>query len=950
MKKLSLKVSLCPELNGRILIILIFFCSTSGWAQNSVSKIIEKRNNINFSFSESMPVLDSVMAQRSVSLGDLIQGQISNVKVTRTDGAPGAAVDIIIRGGTSVRGDFQPLYILDGIMLNPSQSDVANAWTTEDKTDYQAGQDLLWSINTQDIESIQVLKDASATALYGSRGANGVIIIKTKVRSEGKREINWSSNISLSTLSRKQDLLSGTEFKNYYRELTGTECIASGDEIDWQKNIFRPAVSHNHNLNISGSVRRTSYYVSLMANQKTGLVSGTNSLDLGLRVNLNQVISPMVSMGIRTLVARNQTNMTQSTSLLGGSSLITALSAIPFENMGENPYSWRDDYNDDSYTWRVIPQGYFDFNFTPWLKANVTAGMDYVNKERYRWMGKNIEKGALENARAGHSWMQTMMYNVSADVTFTKQFGTHWLQVIAGGELFGDDGIKLSNYASGFAIQTLKAKAINFASRAANPIYIYNSSTTYVGYGLANYKYRNLFDVQVGVRGDYLDEYDKSMRSYPFSNLKFNVIQNRPGYINSFSLKGGWGITGKNELIPYSIMNDITLGDASLFIPYEDALSFKGRLLTRMSQFNAGFDTELINSRIKLSGQFYAGKTKDRFDVHDFRKPLLVETADNTGAVISQSVPYDKIYWRKDIKMDKWGFEAAISAVAIENENVTWTIGANIGLDRSKITDCGLSETSPSLGATGEKGFVGRTVSGVSDVGVTAYVNGKAPGVFYGYMTQGIITEDHVLLAPPFEGVRLKVGDPKYVDVNKDGTVDVNDKVVIGNPNPDFIFGLNTNVRYKKWSFQVRFDGSVGNDVLNLNKVILDNVSGKNNVTVGAYEDAYRVSSSGERIGNRPMIGAQLLDQISDRMIEDGSFLRLSTFSVEYDVPLSSKVRNYLSGLKVNFMGSNLLVLTKYKGFDPDFNSFGGDWSRKGIDLGAYPGARTFSLGFVAKF
>lgn len=950
MKKQSFKISYLVGRVSKILIIFIFVCTTPLKSQTFVQKIIEKRNSIDFSSAESTPTLNSVMAQRSVSLGEMIQGQISNVKVSRTDGAPGGTLNMTIRGGASVRGDFQPLYILDGIMLNAPQSDVANAWTIEDKTDYQIGQDLLWSINSQDIESIQVLKDASATALYGSKGANGVIIIKTKVGSEKKKEINWSSNIGVSTLSKKQNLLSGADFKNYYNELTGQEFIASGKEIDWQKNVFKPVISHNHNLSISGSVRRTNYYVSLMANQKAGLVSGTHSLDLGLRINLNQVISPLVSMGIRALVARNQTNMTQSTSLLGGSSLTFKLSAVPFDNMDENPYSWRDDYSDDSYTWRVVPQGYFDFNFTPWLKANVTAGMDYVNKERYRWMGKKIEKGALEDGRAGHSWMQTMMYDISANITFTKQFGKHWLQLIASGELFGDDGIKLSNYASGFAIQTLKADAINFASRAANPIYLKNNSTTYMGSGLANYRYGELFDVQVGVRGDYLNEYDKTMRSYPFVNLKFNIVQNRSGYLNFFAIKGGWGISGKNELVPYSIMDNITLGDASLFIPYEDALYFKGRLLTNMNQFNIGLDTELINNRIKLFAQFYTGTTRDRFDVYDFREPRVIETSDNTGAVISQMVPYDKIYWRRDIEMDKWGIDASVSAVAIKNKNVSWTIDANIGLDRSKIAHCGLAPTHPVLGATGKQGFTGKTVSGISDIGATAYIEGQAPGLFYGYMTQGIITEEHVLLAPPFDGMRLKIGDPKYVDVNNDGTVDVNDKVVIGNPNPDFIFGLNTNVRYKRWSFQARFDGSVGNDILNLNKVIFDNVSGYNNVTNHAYNHAYRISSTGKGLGDQPMIGAQLLEQISDRMVEDGSFFRLSTLSIEYDIPLSKKVRSYLNGLKVSFMASNLFVLTKYTGFDPDVNSFGGDWSRRGIDLGAYPAARTFSLGFMAKF
>ncbi len=212
-------------------------------------------------------------------------------------------------------------------------------------------------------------------------------------------------------------------------------------------------------------------------------------------------------------------------------------------------------------------------------------------------------------------------------------------------------------------------------------------------------------------------------------------------------------------------------------------------------------------------------------------------------------------------------------------------------------------------------------------------------------MTQGVITEDHVLLAPPFDGVRLEAGDPKYIDVNEDGTADVNDKVVIGNPNPDFIFAFNTALKYKAWTFKARLDGSVGNDVLNLNRVVLADVSKVNNVYADSFEKAYRNGS-----GELPAVGAQLLDQISDRMVENGSFVRLSNLSIGYDIPLNEPFKKYLHGLTVSIMADNLFVITKYSGFDPDVNSFGGDWSRRGIDLGAYPRARTFSLGFVAKF
>ncbi len=891
------------------------------------------QSSLKFTSQGESVVIDPAMAQRDVTLGELLQGRISNVKVTTADGAPGEAFDITVRGASSIRGDFQPLFILDGVMINSSQLDVENAWAQVDNVDYQAVQNMLWSINTEDVESIEVLKDASATAIYGSRGANGVIIIKTKSGSKNNRDITWTTNMGISTLARKQDLLSGNDYKNYYKELTGNNFVTSGQEKDWQKEVFRPAFSNNNNLSLAGTIRKTNYYVSLMSNLKNGLVPGTDELDLGLRTNLDQNISSMVNVGVRFLVSYNKTNMTQSTYLLGGSSLVADLGAVPFDENGENPVSWKDGYSDESNSWRVIPQAYFNFTFNPFLKANITGGVDYVDKTRYRWMGREIDRGRLENGRAGHAWLQTTLYNLSANVSYDRIFNVkHRVKAAVGGELFADEGIKLGNYLSDFSIQVLQAKAINFASYAANPIYTKNSSTTYAGYGRVNYNFDNLIEVALGSRADYLVDFDKSAQAYPFANIRWNVFEKKDAAINKLSIHGGWGVSGKNELVPYALMNNISLGDPSLFIPYENALSFTGRIEARLEQFNAGFDAQFLNKRIRFSGLFFTGNTNDRFDVYNFK-----DTDDD-------------IYWRKTLEMDKWGLEASIFAIPIKNDNLTWTIDANIGMERSKVTNCGMQANASNLGWTGAKGFTGRSVDGLSDLGVTAYIEGHAPGVFYGYMTQGVITEEHVLLTPPFDGVHLRVGDPKYIDMNGDGSVDSNDKVIIGNPNPDFIFGINSNLKYKQWSFGIHIDGSVGNDVLNLNKVQLENVGKTYNVTNDAYKDAYRISASGNATGSLPMVGAQLLEQVSNRMVEDGSYVRLSNLSVGYDILLNEKMKTYFNGLTVNFMASNLLMLTKYNGFDPVVNSFAGDWSRQGIDLGAYPQTRTFSLGFVAKF
>ena len=908
--------------------------------------IIQSQNKFNFSSQVDLDNM-SGMINQNVTLGELLQGQVANVQVSASDGSPGAAVDINIRGGSSIVGDFQPLYVLDGVILSSSNLDVANPWSTEDKGDYQNIQNMLWNIKVSDIASIDVLKNTSATAIYGSRGANGVIVIKTKTGSKLNKEISWSSNAGISTLMQKQKLLSGPDYKNYYQQLIGNSFVENGIEKDWQNEIFVPAFSNNHNLSIAGMLRRTNYYISFNTNQNFGIVLGTNSTDYALRTNLEQIISPFVKIGARFLISQNGTNMTQSTTLIGSNSLTTSVYAVPFEAEGENPLNWRDDYRDQSSTWRIIPQGYFNFTISPWLTAKILGGIDYIEKTRFRWMGNQIEKGALENGRAGHSWLQSKRYNISTNLIYDRTFENHRVKFEMGGELMANNEIKLSNYASDFAIQVLKAKAINFASFASNPIYTKINSSTYAGYGVINYYFQDLVEFQFGSRGDHLIDFDKSMQAYPFVNSRVNLLKEKTGNITSFSLHGGWGISGKNELYPYLELNNITLNDPSLFIPFEQALSFVGRIDSKTNQFNVGFDVGFVDNRLKLSAQLYAGNTTDKIDIHDFRTPEVIETVDDFGIINSTLKPYDKIYWRKNLELQKWGIEVTFSAIPIKTNSLSWNITSNFGLNRIKMLNTGLPDTSPDLGYTHGRGFVGRSVSGLSNVGATAFIQGYTPGVFYGYKTQGVITDDHVLLTPPFEGLRLSVGDPKYIDLNNDGTVDANDKVVIGNPNPDLIFGINNILNYNKLFIQMRIDGVVGNDVLNLNKLISENVSTLQNVSFEAYREAYSTVSE---MGTKPKIGAEVLDQISDRMIEDGSFIRLSNITVGYKIPLNNEILESLRELNVNLMISNAFVLSKYSGYNPDVNSYAGDWSRRGIDMGAFPSARTFSFGFTAKF
>lgn len=930
---------------GKLALLLIFCIThTTLHAQNNVINSPLEKGGENIR-------TDSLMMQRGLTIGDILKGRSSGVNVINSDGAPGAAFNILIRGGSSLRGNKQPTYILDGVFINPAQIETPNSWGSVDGTDYQSLQNMLWSLNTSDIESIQILKDASATAIYGSKGANGIIIINTKTGSKKEKEVSWTSNMGVSSASRKINFLSPAEYKNYYQTLTGNAFNDNGlNGTDWQREILKAGFTHNHAFSMRGSMRRTDYYVSLTGSQQSGIIPGTGSADLGLRANINQLISPRVKTTAKFAFFRNSTSMTQSTYLLGGSSLTHDFGAVPFSGSGQNPLGWVADYDDNAVSWRAIPQAALSAVIADGISLDISGGVDFINKVRFRWMGNQIDKGALDNSRAGRSELSATSYNADAILKVDKKFGNHNLLLRTGAQYFGENFTAISNYGADFSIYSLRAKGISFASRSANAIYDNSTSSTIGGLFNFNYKYSNKYELEGGIRADYLINFNTGY--YPslkgiwnISEENFWKQQLEGSFVGKTSVHAGWGVSGKNEITSFSNIEKYSLNYGTLWIPFEQMFYFTPRLETNINEFHTGFDLSLLDERIQIGAKYYQSTLQDMLSVYNFRPDYYAYEYDGDGKQINKTlITFNDLHWQNNIRMQKLGVEGYVNALVVKNNSFTWKINVNFAVDRTKITDCGLPEWN-TLGMTGRAGFTGSSISGTEQLGVTAFVNGSAPNVFYGYKTQGIVGEEHVNMVPPFKGQKLQIGDPKYIDTNNNGQVEETDKVIIGNPNPDLTFGINNTFTFGKITLNVLFDGMLGNDILNLNLVSWDNVSGTTNVLSSTYENRW---ISGSTYGKSPRVGATGLTDISDRMIEDGSFLRLSNISASY--PLNVDKINWLSSLDISLYASNLFVITGYSGYSPDVNSFAGNWSLRGIDAGAYPQARTLSVGFTAKF
>lgn len=925
------------------LIVLLLLAVMLSKAQEQNNAALWKKDAL-FSRVGVSIIPDSVLALKNATIVDLLKGKLAGVKASSADGAPGAAIDIAIRGINSVRGDNQPLIIVDGVLLNPANMDILNSWRVLDGLDYQSDQNLLWGLNSENIAEINILKNASAAALYGSKGANGVVIIKTKNGNKKNVELKWSSNIAVSSLAKRMDVLSPEQYSVYQTKLGSTFDATGLLTADWQNDTFRNAISNNHNLTLSGTVRSTSYNLSLFYGDDEGIIKGTYAKNFGIRVNLDQKLNEKIVFGTRILLANNSVSMTQSNSYIGAGGLTNKLSAAPFEGVNENAGSWLKGYDDDVEAWRMVPNMFLNMQLTPSLNLIINTGADYIKKNRLRWMGTEIDRGQISNARAGLSDLSALQYNADASVAFNRYFNQlHQFQLNLTAGYFGNENIATTTQSSDFFTSSLRAKGINLGAKMVGPIYNKNMSSTAHASFSGLYNYKDIYELKGGVRADYLLDYDDQPTYYPYVQAKWNLAKEsfmKSLNLNNLSLKGGYGVSGTNAVDMYSEAGKFTLGQSTLWVPFETSLNYRTRLQTQKREFNIGLETSLIDNRLTFEINYYKGTTDDALSAYNFSAPEKIKNLDNTITYIEPV----KHFWQNKMILDKQGIEGVVTILLVKTKDITWSASANFAVDRSLVIESG---STSELGMTGANGFKGATIGVLAGnaVNATAFVDGRAPGVFYGYLTQGIVGTEHEALTPPLKGQRLKAGDIKYIDISGDGQVDENDKVVIGNPNPDFIFGFNSSFRYKRWSASCNFDGSVGNDVLNLNLLDLENLNGSNNVSLAAYNNSW---VSGSIINKTPKIGSSSLNEITDRLVEDGSFLRLSALTASYDFPLkSSKI---LSNLSINLMAANLFTITGYSGYNPDVNSFSGNWSFRGIDSGAYPIARSFSLGLIAKF
>ena len=909
-------------------------------------------------------------AARATSFDKMLQGKAAGITVSTGSAAPGGSVSVRIRGTSSLRGNNSPLYVIDGNIvsglgdtMNPMSAGQGGGNSRAEE------QNPLASISPQDIESIEVLKDASATAIYGSQGANGVILITTKRGSTGKPSVMVSANTTFSTLAREIPMLDSygyLDFRNAPEFLgeDGTKITMDGYEpVNWQKKSTRLGVSQNYRASVSGKTQKTAYYLAAGYSDQQGVIRKTGVDKYDFRFNLEQDINDYITLKSNSSFATINTAMTSGTDKLANTRTSIVRHMISFKPLigaGQDEYTeydedvtspeaWFTDYDDDSQENTFNTNLTFDVKPLKWLTVRLKGGMIYRRKERSMWFGKMTSIGAQTNGKAGVAELTSRSYNTEALLMVNHQFNKKHRINGTLGVVYDKKSVKQTSMTGeDFFTGDLRYDGISMAAKPYPYVYSKVGEQLFSVLGRAIYSYADRYVMTATFRADGSSKFDKNNRFSYFPSFALAWRVNQEEFMKKFEqisnlkLRLGWGQVGNQAIAPYQTLSSYN----NVIAAKPDGTSEPGLVPALIpnpdlkwetsEQYNVGVDLGLFNQRLTFTVDAYMKHTKD----------LLQQIA------LPSAAGY-KTMWINNGKIENKGIELSVEAVPFTTKHWNWTVGGNIALAKNTIKELGMAPADFGM-LKNECGYWGENVGNntYTKFPGNAFLVGRSIGLFMGYQTNGIMQEAEYnsseYQANPLviNGSQIVAGDVKYVDQNGDRVIDDKDRVVIGNPNPKFTYAFNTSLSYKNWTLDMNFNGVYGNDIINAN--LIDETDVKN-ANLNVRKEAFYQAWTPQNMSNTyPRLKYEPKGVLNDRYIESGSYLKLSQISLSY--LMKFKKSKVIQSLTLNATAGNVFTLTSYSGFDPDVNTFGNDVDRMGIDLTSYPSARNFTFGVIANF
>lgn len=902
------------------------------------------------SVTGSMSKLDaSELSDMPVSqIGEKLQGKFSGVQINQANGEPNGGLVIRVRGAASINGGNEPLVVIDGF---PTTSGLA-------------------SISPDEIENITVLKDAASASLYGSRAANGVILVTTKSAkgvSAGKPHIDFSAYFGIDKVSNqgRPDLMNAQEFaqfkKEYYEDqalyegYTGgvPECYqnpqAIGKGTDWFDILLQDAITQNYNLGLSAAGEKFKSAVNINYNAKEGIILNTYSNRFAARANNVYEASDRVSFGLN--VSGSYT-IGQLTDGLGGGRYIIGSAMLmdpqlKYKNddgtypiaytqpgMFANPnyYLVLTQRQNPSKTFRGTVNAYTDIKIIDGLKYRLSANADLANNSRSNWI-PSTANGAMfsappQPATGSYHTSNYVNWLLENTLTYNKTIANdHNLDILVGYTTQKNTQENARIDASDYPDDELPwfGAAI---TRTGNSDADKWGSWAMISYlGRLNYDYKEKYILSVAFRRDGCSRFGSNAKFANFPSVSVGWIASDEPFMEKYDkvshlkLRGSYGLVGN-----YNIGNYTYLASVGSYNYVTDGSITAGRALSRIGnneltwettkQMDFGVDLGLFNDRVFLVYDYYRKWTD--------------------GLLYQIDIPYSSGFSNIQSNIGEfhfWGHE-----ISLETKNMVgafkWNTQINVSIDRNKAAKLGTNDTP--IGGFNNQEDYNRTAVG------------KPLGMFYGYVYDGVFMTEAEYEAGPKHASSM-VGTVRMKDLNGDNKIDMDDRTYIGNPNPDFTFGITNEFSWRNFDASLLLTGSVGNDIIDGTLEWTENIDGVFNVHKGVANRWRSVDNPGDGQVPRTRTGTtELFRYTNSRWVSNGSYLRVKNLTVGYTIPI--KKNPYVKGLCIYASGQNLLTWTGYKGMNPEVSGKGASGLYQGVDNTAYPVARTFSLGVNVKF
>ncbi len=887
----------------------------------------------------------------NASVDQMMLGRAAGVQISQSSSAPGGGLSIRIRGASSLNASNEPLYVIDGFPIDNSANLTSGG--AAEVSENQSPNNPLNSLNPADIESIEILKDASATAIYGSRGANGVVMITTKKGKSGKMTVTYDVYSGVQTVAKTIDVLSTSEYINAINDLSqeqGNAPVFSDQDISnigngnfWQDQIFKSAPITSHNISVGGGNENTSVYASFNYFDQEGVVKNSGIKKYTGRINVDSKIGEKAKIGLNfnTSLIKDNNNIDGIQTNENAGPIYSSLLYDPTETIYNddgtfsqsanltvnNPVTLINGILSQNESNRTFGNAYLNYEFTDQLSGKFNFGTDRQTSRRDIYNSTQTIRGSAANGIANINVLERSNYLFEYTMNYNKIFNEDHNITVLGGVTYQKFSLKnFYGNISGFPSDDIGTNNLELGDTNTDQLGSRTEENTLLSYlGRVNYNLFNKFLLTGSIRADGSSRFGENNKYGYFPSFAFGWKLNEEEFIpelfSQLKLRASWGLTGNQEIGNYNSQltfqsgPNVVLGNSVLGSVIPSRKANNDLKWETTEQFNIGIDAAMLNGRISATLDYFSKNTKDLL----FNLPLPL--ASGYASILSNVG-----------EVENKGFEVLINTTNIISDDFKWDTSLNFSAVKNKVVDLGRIESI----VTGN----------IMAVGNTAIIREGDPlASYYGYVVTGIFQEDDDIAnsAQPI----AEPGHPIFEDRDGDGAITPADQTIIGSPFPDFTYGIQNSFSYKNLQLDVFFQGQEGADLININLIeSLYPANFRRNRQSRTITDRWTPQNTDAKWPSSVNPNAYGASKVNTLTVEDASYFRLKNVQLSYKVPVDNV--NFLNSLRVYLTGQNLFTITDYGGFDPESNSLGSSNVR--VDYSSYPTARTYLLGLTANF